>query len=61
MQEDNIFTSEEFEVLIEAIKDLAIFMGILYILSAVFNYIQSYSLTTVSNRFANKNRRWNYK
>ena len=39
---------------LEAIKDLAIFMGILYLVSALFNYIQSFSLTTVSNRFANK-------
>ena len=38
----------------EAIKDLAIFMGILYLVSALFNFIQSFSLTTVSNRFANK-------
>lgn len=37
-----------------AIKELAFFMGGLYLISAVFNYIQSYSLTTVSNRFANK-------
>ncbi len=38
----------------ERIKDIAIFMGILYFTSALFNYIQSFSLTTVSNRFANK-------
>ena len=37
-----------------AIKNLSIFMAILYILSAVFNFIQGFSLTTVSNRFANK-------
>ena len=37
-----------------AIKNLAIFMGILYLTSSVFSYIQSYSLTTVSNKFANK-------
>ena len=37
-----------------AIRNLAIFMGILYIVSSIFNYIQSFSLTTVSNRFANK-------
>lgn len=36
------------------IKKLAIFMGTLYIISAIFNYIQSYSLTTVSNKFANQ-------
>ena len=38
----------------EAIKNLAIFMGIIYLLSSLFAYIQEYSLTTVSNRFANK-------
>jgi len=38
----------------DAIYELAIFMGVLYLLSSVFNYIQSYSLTTVSNKFANK-------
>jgi len=35
------------------IKSIALFMACLYIISAVFNYIQGYSLTTVSNRFAN--------
>ena len=38
----------------EAIKNLAIFMGGLYLISSLFSYIQGYSLTTVSNRFANK-------
>ena len=38
----------------EAIKNLAIFMGVIYVLSSLFAYIQEYSLTTVSNRFANK-------
>ena len=37
-----------------AIRNLAIFMGVLYLVSSLFSYIQSYSLTTVSNRFANK-------
>ena len=35
------------------IKTLTVFMATLYIISALFNYIQSYSLTTVSNKFAN--------
>ena len=35
------------------IKSLTVFMATLYIISALFNYIQSYSLTTVSNKFAN--------
>ena len=37
----------------DEIKSLAIFMGVLYVVSALFNFIQSFSLTTVSNRFAN--------
>ena len=37
-----------------AIRDLAIFMGILYLASSLFSYIQGYLLTGVSNRFANK-------
>ena len=37
----------------DGIKKLALFMAGLYLISALFNYIQSYSLTTVSNRFAN--------
>ncbi|MBQ2909491.1 MAG: ABC transporter ATP-binding protein [Bacilli bacterium] len=38
----------------KAIKELAIFMGGLYITSALCQFIQGYSLTTVSNRFAHK-------
>ena len=38
----------------KAIRNLAIFMGVIYVLSSLFAYIQEYSLTTVSNRFANK-------
>lgn len=36
------------------IKSLAIFMAILYIISALFNYIEDFSMTTVSNNFARK-------
>ena len=42
------------EIDMDAVKNLAIFMGSLYLISAIFNYIQSFSLTTVSNKFANK-------
>ena len=38
----------------KAIKELAIFMGGLYVTSALCQFIQGYSLTTVSNRFAHK-------
>ena len=36
-----------------AVSSLAIFMGVLYLASALFNFVQNFSLTTVSNRFAN--------
>ncbi|MBO5095317.1 MAG: ABC transporter ATP-binding protein [Bacilli bacterium] len=34
------------------VKQIALLLAILYLISAIFNYIQSYSLTTVSNNFA---------
>ena len=36
------------------VKYIAIILGLLYIVSALFNYIQSFSLTVVSNNFAKK-------
>ena len=39
---------------IEVVKDIVIFLAIIYILSALFSYIQAYTLTTVSNNFAKK-------
>jgi len=36
------------------IRDLTIFMGTIYLISSLFSYIEGFSLTTVSNRFANK-------
>ncbi len=38
----------------EKIISIAIFMATLYIVSALFNYIQGFSMSTVSNRFANE-------
>lgn len=38
----------------EKIKSLAILMGIIFFLSALFSYIENFSLTTVSNNFAKK-------
>jgi len=38
----------------DKIKELTIFMICLYLFSALFSYIQSFSLTTVSNKFAYK-------
>ena len=51
---DTIYKLVKPKMDMSTIKDLAIFMGILYCVSALFNYIQAYSLTTVSNKFANK-------
>ncbi len=39
---------------LEIVKNIIYFMAIIYILSAIFSYIQAYSLTTVSNCFAKK-------
>lgn len=39
---------------INKVKDLAFFMGTLYVLSALFIFIEGFSLSTVSNLFANK-------
>ena len=36
------------------IKNVALFLSLLYIASALFNYIQSISMTTVANKFANQ-------
>lgn len=41
----------------EKIVSIAIFMSTLYIISALFSYIQGFSMSTVSNRFANELRR----
>ena len=38
----------------EAIKKIAIFIGFLYIMSAIFTYIESISMTHVANKFANR-------
>ena len=50
----NVYNLVKPQIDMNAVKDLAVFMGVLYLVSALFNFIQSYSLTTVSNRFANK-------
>ena len=39
------------------VKNITIVIAILYLISSVFSYIQSYSMSTVSNRFANNLRR----
>ena len=41
----------------EKIASIAIFMATLYVISALFSYIQGFSMSTVSNRFANELRK----
>ena len=38
----------------EKVKSIAIFLGLLYLISALFNYVQSLIMTTISNKFAKK-------
>ena len=42
---------------INKIRDIALFLCILYVASALFNFIQSLSMTIVANKFANKLRK----
>ena len=51
---ENIYNLVKPQINMNKIKELTIFMATLYIISALFNYIQSFSLATVSNKFANK-------
>ena len=54
---NNIYSLIEPKINMDKIKELTIFMAALYITSALFNYIQAFSLSTVSNRFANSLRK----
>lgn len=36
----------------EKVKDITLFIGFLYLISAIFSYMESFSMTTISNRFA---------
>ena len=51
---ESIYSLVKPQIDMNKIKELAIFMGVLYLVSAIFNYVQAFSLTTVSNIFANK-------
>ena len=51
---DSVYEVIKPTINIEIVKDIVIFLATIYILSAIFSYVQSYSLTTVSNNFAKK-------
>lgn len=51
---DSIYSLVKPSIDMEKVKNLAIFMGILYVVSALFSFIEGVSTTTVSNKFANQ-------
>ena len=51
---ESVYKVIEPEMNMARIKKIAIFMGTLYIVSSLFSYIQSLSMTHVSNNFAKK-------
>jgi len=51
---ESVYRVIEPEMNIKRIKNIAIFMGTLYLVSSLFSYIQSLSMTHVSNNFAKK-------
>ena len=50
----SVYSIIEPKIDIDNVKTIIYFMATIYILSAIFSYIQAYSLTTVSNSFAKK-------
>lgn len=50
---DSIYELVKPSIDMDKVKDIAIFMAGLYLVSVLFNFIVGFSLTTVSNRFAN--------
>lgn len=50
----SVYSIIEPKIDIDKVKTIIYFMATIYILSAIFSYIQAYSLTTVSNNFAKK-------
>ena len=50
----SVYSVIEPEMNVDKIKKIAIFMGILYVVSSLFSYIQSLSMTHISNNFAKK-------
>lgn len=49
---DSIYNLIKPTIDMEKVKNIAILIGTLYLLSALFSYIESFSMTTISNHFA---------
>lgn len=50
----SVYSLIEPKMNVDKIKKISIIMAIIYVISALFSYIQSLSMTTVSNKFAKK-------
>lgn len=50
----SIYKVIEPDINMDNVKSIAIFLGTIYLISAIFSYIQSFSMTTVSNNFAKR-------
>ena len=51
---DSIYSLVKPSIDMDKVKKLTIFMALLYVVSAIFSFIEGFSTTTVSNRFANQ-------
>jgi len=51
---ESIYEIVKPKINMERVKNISIFLGLLYLISALFNYIQSLIMTTISNKFAKK-------
>ena len=51
---DSIYEIIKPKMDMERVKSISIFLGVLYLISALFHYIESLIMTTVSNKFAKK-------
>lgn len=48
----NIYNLVSPSINMDKVKKISLLLGILYLISSIFNYIESYTMTTISNNFA---------
>lgn len=51
---DNVYEIVAPKINMRKVKSIAIVLGVIYLISALFSYIQSFSMATVSNNFARR-------
>lgn len=54
---DSIYGLIKPKMNVNVLKKIAILLAVLYVLSSIFSYVQSYAMTTISNNFAKKLRK----